>query len=157
MNFQLQFGFSDFGPVEVTDKHAHDVLTGKYGPFPLTALQSRVLGLLLSHQGAKNAIPLRDVVGKLRARYSKNYSERQVKEAVRGLTVDFRVRIAAPRTGKTGYYLVTTSAEARAAARPYIAEGIKLFQRARVLLDQHDVAELDGQIRLLLEGKKEIA
>lgn len=157
MSTPLQLDFGGFGPPVPPDQHARRVLLGAYGPFPLTELQAQILRLLLFHQGAEQAIGLRDVMGKLRAWYGTHTCERKIKEAVRSLTVDFRVRIAAPRIGKTGYYLVTSSSEARAAARPYIAEGVKLFQRARVLLDPHDVSELDGQIRLMLLGEKEAA
>jgi hypothetical protein len=61
------------------------------------------------------------------------------------LVVDFKVRIGASRSKPFGYFFVTTPQEARDAAHLYISEIRELARRVRVLLDPHDVAEMEGQ------------
>jgi hypothetical protein len=124
------------------------VLAGSAGPWPVTELQREVLRVLLFHQGALNAICLRDLMGKLDHVLTPIPTEREIKDAVRGLVVDFKVRIGASRSRPAGYFLITSSEEARDSALPYISEIRQLARRVRVLLDPHDLAELAGQLRL---------
>lgn len=145
MTAQLNLGIA---PPEPPDVHARKVLCAQAGPWPLTELQREMLRILLFHQGAHAAIPLRDLMGKLDRILTPIPTEREVKEAARGLVVDFKVRIGASRSGRVGYYLITSSEEARDSARPYISEIRQLARRVRVLLDPHDYAELAGQLRL---------
>jgi hypothetical protein len=105
------------------------------GPWPLTAECKAVLGVLIYHKGAASAIQIKEI-----SEYTK-LSDRAVKDAVRSLIVDFRVRIAGSRQEPYGYYLVMTADEARAAAAPLIHEGIELFKRAGILTDKVFISE----------------
>lgn len=147
MTDSLQLGFSSMQPAETPEAHARRVLCGQPAvcPWQPTMLQHRVLHILLIHQGAQRAICLRDLMGKLDRVITPLPTEREIKDAVRGLVVDFKVRIGASRSQPYGYYLITSTTEARDSARPYIQEIRELAARVRVLLDPHDMAELAGQ------------
>jgi hypothetical protein len=137
------------------DAHARAVWRGEYTPgWELTGLQRVVLGRLLNRLGAHNAMPLRELL------LITGSDAREIKDAIRSLVVDFKVRVGASRGDTPGYYLITSSDEARTTVQPYISEIRQLVRRIRVLLDPHDMAELAGQ--LLLEdhpdsGPKEAA
>jgi ERCC4-type nuclease len=100
------------------------------------------LGLLIYHKGAAAAIQIKEI-----SEYTK-LSDRAVKDAVRSLIVDFKVRIAGSRQEPYGYYLVMTAEEARAAASPLVHEALDLLQRAEVLTDEHFITEQNGQMRI---------
>jgi hypothetical protein len=143
-------------PTESPVSHASRVLCGQPAvcPWPPTQLQREALRILLFHQGAQRPISLRDLMGKLDRVTSELPTERETKDAIRGLVVDFKVRIGASRSRPFGYYLITTTQEARDSARPYINEIRELAARVRVLLDPHDLAELAGQQWLELLTKE---
>jgi hypothetical protein len=144
----LQLGLTGIAPIEPPDAHARKVMTGEFGPWPITDLQREFLRVLVFHQGAQRAIQLRDLMAKLQSKVRPIPTEREIKDAARSLVVDFKVRIGASRQRPAGYYLITNSQEARDAAQAYIAEIKHLAQRVRVLLDPHELAELAGQLRL---------
>ena len=137
------------------DAHARAVWRGEYTPgWELTGLQKVILGRLLSRLGAHNAIPLRSLL------QITGSDAREIKDAIRSLVVDFKVRVGASRGDPPGYYLITSAEEARATSQPYISEIRQLVRRIRVLLDPHDMAELVGQLLLEEEpdsGPKEAA
>jgi hypothetical protein len=145
-----QLGFAgmqgDSGDAE--DAHARRVLYSGAGPWPLADLQREVLRAMLFHPGAARAIPLRDPLAKVARSLKDAPAERDVKDAVRSLVVDFKVRIGSSRSQPWGYYLITSVEEARDAAHPFIEEIKKLAQRVRVLLDPHDLAEFENQLSL---------
>ncbi len=160
MTSSLQLGFTGM-TAESPEAHARRVLCGQPEacPWPPTEIQRELLRILLFHLGAQRAVSLRDLVGKL---HHANYplpDEREIKDAIRGLVVDFKVRVGASRSKPFGYFLITTTQEARDTARPYINEIRELAARVRVLLDPHDLAELAGQqwLELLMAGPKEVA
>jgi hypothetical protein len=135
-------------PADTPEQHARRVLCGQAAvcPWPVTELQRQLLRILLFHPGAHKAIPLRDLMGKLDRAMNKTLpTEREIKDAIRGLVVDFKVRIGASRSQPFGYFLITTAKEALDTARPYISEIRELAARVRVLVDPHDLAELAGQ------------
>ncbi|HKV94925.1 MAG TPA: hypothetical protein VJW20_20435 [Candidatus Angelobacter sp.] len=144
MTESVQLSFSGMTAESDPSIYARNVMLGRCGPWPPTRLQCELIKQLLLHQGAQNAISLRDLMGKLQ-RVNPAPNERQIKEAVHSLVVDFKVRIGASRSEPAGYFLITSIDEARKAARPYIAEIRELAKRVRVLLDPHDLAELAGQ------------
>jgi hypothetical protein len=117
-------------------------------PLPLTEDQRRLLAVLRVHCGRRSAIPLATICERTKL------GEREVKNLMRSLVVDFKVRIGAARTQPYGYYLVTTAEEAREAAQVYESEIIELAKRVRVLRGKHFVAELLGQLRLENEQEK---
>jgi hypothetical protein len=124
-------------------EHALLVLADQTGgPWPITPELKKVLGLLIYHKGAAAAIQIKEI-----SAYTK-LSDRAVKDAVRSLIVDFKVRIAGSRQEPYGYYLVMTAEEARAAASPLVHEALNLLQRAEVLTDEHFITEQNGQMRI---------
>ncbi len=136
------------------DAHAQEVLRNHYTPangWELTGLQRTILQRLVHRLGQSQAMPLKDL------QLITGESDRNIKEAIRGLVVDFRVRIGASRGEVNGYYLITSREEALATAQPYISEVRQLVRRIRVLLDPHDLAELAGQLRLDADEPKEAA
>ena len=147
MTDSLQLGFAGMTavPQERPDAHPRRVLCGSCGPWPPTDLQREMLRILLFHQGAQSPILLRDLMGKLQRVITPLPTEREIKDAARGLIVDFKVRIGASRSKPYGYFLITTPQEARDAAALYIGEIRELARRVRVLLEPHDLAELAGQ------------
>jgi hypothetical protein len=140
-----QLGFSGMGLEPTPDTHVRDVLLGRSGPWKPTELQRQLLHILLYHLGAQQAIPLHALMVKLDRVLKPAPSEREIKDAMRSLVVDFRVRIGASRSKPNGYFLITTTEEARDAAHLYISEIIHLAQRVRVLLDPHHLGDLAGQ------------
>jgi hypothetical protein len=139
-----QLGFAGMGLEPTPDAHARNVMLGS-GPWPATDLQRELLHILLYHQGAQRAISLHDLMVKLERIVKNTPTEREIKEAVRSLVVDFKVRIGSSRSKPFGYFFVTTPQEARDAAHLYISEIRELARRVRVLLDPHDLGELEGQ------------
>ena len=145
MNDHLQLGFAGMGLEPTPDAHVRNVMLGRSGPWQPTTLQRELLRILLFHQGAQSAVPLHVLMVKLDSVCKPTPTERQIKDAARSLVVDFKVRIGASRGKPVGYFLVTTAEEARDAASPYISEIRQLARRVRVLLDPHDLGELQGQ------------
>jgi hypothetical protein len=139
-----QLGFAGMGLEPTPEAHVRNVMLGS-GPWPATNLQRELLRILLYHLGAQRAISLHALMVKLEPRFHPTPTEREIKDAIRSLVVDFKVRIGASRGKPVGYFLVTTPEEARDAASPYISEMHQLARRVRVLLDPHDLGELAGQ------------
>jgi hypothetical protein len=154
MSSDLQLGFAGMGLDPDPKVHVRNVILGRSGPWPATELQRRVLHVLLFHLGTQQAISLRDLMVKLAARMAKpTPTERETKDAIRSLVVDFKVRIGASRSKPSGYFLITTAEEAHEVAHLYISEIRELARRVRVLLNSHDLGELSGQrwLQFLLE------
>lgn len=139
-----QLGFAGMGLEPTPEAHARNVMLGS-GPWPATDLQRELLRILLYHSGAQRAIPLHALMVKLDRVIKPTPTEREIKDAIRSLVVDFKVRIGASRSRPFGYFFVTTPQEARDAANLYISEIRELARRVRVLLDPHDLSELEGQ------------
>jgi hypothetical protein len=109
-------------------------------------MQRHLLRVLIFHIGLHWAVPVRSLMITLRNAMKRNPTEREIKDAVRSLVVDFKLRIGASRSDPPGYYLISNADEAKAAAQPYISEIRNLVRRVRVLLDPHQLAELAGQL-----------
>lgn len=120
------------------------------GPVPIRATkeQRMLLQVLRYHFGRPNAIPLAEICARTKL------GEREVKNLMRSLVVDFKVRIGAARTQPFGYYLVTNADEAKEAAQVYESEIVELARRVRVLRGAHFTAELLGQLRMQMEQEK---
>jgi hypothetical protein len=144
MTEDSQLGFAGMGLEPTPEAHARNVMLG-CGPWQATDLQRELLRILLYHSGAQRAISLRDLIVKLNRLITPIPTEREIKDAIRSLVVDFKVRIGASRSKPFGYFFVTTPQEARDAAHLYISEIRELARRVRVLLDPHDLGELAGQ------------
>jgi hypothetical protein len=139
-----QLGFAGMGLEPTPEAHARNVMLGS-GPWPATDLQRELLRILLYHSGAQRAISLDALMVKLERFFVPVPTEREIKNAIRSLVVDFKVRIGASRSKPFGYFFITTPQEARDAAHLYISEIRELARRVRVLLDPHDLGELEGQ------------
>lgn len=135
-------------PQREAEQQIHDVLYGNAAPWPLTVDQRQLLTAMRFHIGRQRAIPLHQLCGNLKL------GEREAKNLMRSLVVDFKVRIGAARTQPYGYYLITTAEEAHEAAAVYWSEAFELIRRARVLEDKHKVLEMLGQIRAEFEQEK---
>jgi hypothetical protein len=147
-----QLGFAGMGLDPTPEAHARNVMLGA-GPWPATDLQRELLRILLYHSGAQRAISLHALMVKLGRVLKPIPTEREIKDAIRSLVVDFKVRIGASRSKPFGYFFITSVEEALGTARSYISEIRELALRVRVLLDPHDLRELAGQrwIKALLE------
>jgi hypothetical protein len=144
MTDDTQLGFAGMGLEPTPEAHVRSVMLGS-GPWPATNLQRELLRILLYHQGAQRAITLHALMVKLDRVVNPIPAEREIKDAFRSLVVDFKVRVGSSRSKPWGYFLITTPAEARETAHPLISEIRELAKRIRVLLDPHDLGELDGQ------------
>lgn len=146
MTDQLQFeAFADH-EAELLQQIGN-LLLGK-GPWPLTRDQKNLLYAMKFHCGRAKAVQLARLCELTRLK------EREVKNLMRSLVVDFKVRIGAARTEPYGYYLITTAEEAKEAAQVYESEIIELAKRVRVLRGREFVAELLGQIRMQMDEEK---
>jgi hypothetical protein len=124
MSEQQQLAMNLLPPMSNAE-HALALHAGEVGgPWPLTGRDPKVLGVLIYHKGAASAIQIKEI-----SAYTK-LSDRAVKDAVRSLIVDFKVRIAGSRQEPYGYYLVMTADEAAPRAAPLIHE-IELVQARR--------------------------
>ncbi|SRR5579884_59115 len=149
MSENPQLGFPQLTDVESESlKQINDLLYGKAAPFPLTNDQRRLLIALRFHYGRERAIELKELCELVKL------DERKVKDLMRSLVVDFKVRIGAARTRPFGYYLITTAEEAKEAAGIYWSEVRELIKRAKVLEDRHFVLERLGQLRTEIEEEK---
>ena len=71
------------------DAHARAVMLGS-GPWPATDLQRELLRILLYHSGAQRAISLHALMVKLDRVVKPIPTEREIKDAIRSLVVDFK-------------------------------------------------------------------
>jgi hypothetical protein len=144
-----QLGFPELANYESEIRQQiNDLLYFGKAPFPLTKDQRNLLTVMRFHFGRQSAIPLNELCVRT------GLQEREAKNLMRSLVVDYGVRIGAARQQPYGYYLVTTAEEAKEAAQVYESEIRELARRVRVLRGTHFVAELLGQIRLQMEEEK---
>ncbi len=124
------------------DRQIMDVLTGRYTYAP-SENQRALLHLLRMRRGLSRAISIGEIGERLKL------SPRTVKEEIADLTIRFRLPIGSSRdSSQPGYYLAITKSERLASATPHINQALKHLARANVLLDQHEMAELMGQLNL---------
>ncbi|ABF42383.1 hypothetical protein Acid345_3382 [Candidatus Koribacter versatilis Ellin345] len=126
------------------ERRIHEVLTGNK-PWPLPNEARAVLRILRDHKGARNAISIAALTEKT------GLDAREVKEQVRSLVVDFKLKICGSRVQPYGYYVATSSEEIEAGIRPLYGEGVSLFRRVRALGGDQAVKEMEGQIRAALD------
>jgi hypothetical protein len=144
----LQLGFPELADFRrEAEKQIVDLLFGR-SPWPVTEQQKQLLQVLRSHCGRESAVPLADICARTKL------GEREVKDLMRSLVVDFKLRIGAARSKPSGYYLVTTAEEAKDAAQVYESEIKELAKRVRVLRGPHFVCELLGQLRIQMDEEK---
>lgn len=124
------------------EQYVLQVLFNGAGPWPLNDEQRKVLSTLRFHVGEAAAIKGSELCRR------HDLSERQLKDVMRSLVVDFKIRIGASRQQPYGYYLVKTAEDAEHAAAPYEKEIRELARRVRVLRGQQFLAELCGQLAL---------
>ena len=130
--------------------HAYAVLRGEGAPDRLlpTVRQQALLRIVAGRLGRAHAISVADLAAKLKVQ------PREVKGDVNELRRIFRVRIGSSRDGESGgYYLITNKQEALDTARPFVSQALSELAIARAILEPHELAELEGQLRLAGEAK----
>jgi hypothetical protein len=76
-----------------------------------------------------------------------DYSDREIKAAVKSLVEDFEIPIGSSRSKPAGYYLIVTPEDAEAAVKPLLAEIRSLAHRCRILSPKSQyVRHLLGQL-----------
>jgi hypothetical protein len=144
----LQFEPNEDHAAEV-DALVEATLAGTRGPgWPLAIEAEKLLRALRSAHGARLARPIRELAPLL------NLTEREVKQAVRTLVVEFRLPIVGSRVEPHGYYLAVTTAERMQAARTLKHEVRALCLRIRALESQQEMLEYLGQLRAELNGNE---
>ncbi|HEY4358239.1 MAG TPA: hypothetical protein VGN16_21010 [Acidobacteriaceae bacterium] len=124
--------------------HAYEVLKGNTpdGLLPTTRQQA-ILRIIADKRGLKNAILVGRLAELLKA------TPRQIKDDIRDLRLLFKVRIGSSRDAiDGGVYLITTKEEALDTARPFLRQASAELAVARAILEPHELAELEGQLRL---------
>jgi hypothetical protein len=119
------------------------VLRGERGPgWPLSPEAAKVLRELRNARGAGQARPISELSPLV------NLSERDIKEAVRILVVDFCLPVVGSRVKPYGYYLAVTTQERLDAARTLKHEIRALAARVRALEGKQSLREFLGQMQL---------
>jgi hypothetical protein len=142
----LQFGGGG-DRVRDVDGEVMQVLMGK-GPWPLTDEQRHVLERLRWAKGAANAISIRELSERTKL------GEREIKDAVRSLVIDFDLAIGGRRQEPYGYFLILTAEELEDSLRPLGHEIRALLLRYKKLGNKHRLLQLLGQIKAELENDK---
>jgi hypothetical protein len=129
--------------------HAERVLRGDTGcALKPTDRQMRLLRLVLARRGMAQAISISELAEKLRT------SAREVKGDVRDLRLLFGCRIGSSRDQRAGgYYLITSTKELHATATPLLHQLRSEAAVIRKMCEPHELAELEGQLRLDVEVK----
>ncbi len=126
--------------------HAYAVLRGEgSGAAHLlpTVRQQALLRIVVDRLGRTRAITVGELAERLKV------TPRDVKADVQELRRRFRVRIGSSRDGEAGgYYMITTKQEALDTARPFVSQALAELEIARAILEPHEMAELEGQLRL---------
>jgi hypothetical protein len=135
--------------VAANERRIHEVLTGG-GPWQLTERQRKVLECLRGRQGRRFAMPISDLVEKLKT------DPRTVKADVRELVVTFHLPIVASRDADDGGYFFAVTAEERiSGTADYLKEAVKLIRRAAIIRTETDMQTLLGQVALDLRENEE--
>jgi hypothetical protein len=122
------------------ERRIHDALTGR-GPWELTDRQRKLLECLRGRQGRRLAMPISDLVDKVKT------DPRAIKADVRELVMSFRLPIVASRDADDGGYFFAVTAEERISGTgDYVKEIVALAERVRIIRNLHDLKALFGQI-----------
>lgn len=118
------------------------LLRGGCVPEP-TARQRALLRTVVERRGKARAISVNTLARTL------GVSPREIKADVRDLRLLFAVRIGSSRDSEGGgVYLITNKQELFDTVRPFIRQAQAEFAIAKALCNVHELAELEGQMRL---------
>jgi hypothetical protein len=122
------------------ERRIHDALIGR-GPWEPTERQRKLLESLRGRQGRRLAMPISDLVEKVKT------DARAIKADVRELVMSFGLPIVASRDGDNGGYFFAVTAEERiSGTADYLKEIVALAERVRIIRNLHDLKTLFGQI-----------
>ena len=104
-----------------------------------------------SYRGRENAIPA-GVLAK-----SVGISPRQLRRIIHKLAVEYGFPVATlyRRNGRKehGHFIPRNEAEAMESFRPMLAHGVSIITHALRLVNSPRLAEISGQLRMIMEGK----
>jgi len=123
-------------------ERAYAVLRHEVMP-PATARQIALLRVVVDRRGASRAIGVAKLASML------DCSDREVRRDVHELREIYGVRIGSSRDqDEGGHYLITTKEELYATVTPYLRQAATEMRLVRAMCDPHELAELEGQLRL---------
>jgi hypothetical protein len=126
-----------------TIAHVLNVMHNGYRGAMLTDRQRVLLRLLADRKGIARAIQIGELAERLKT------TPREIKATVRDLRLLFRVRVGSSRNGESGgFYLIATKRELFDTVRPFIRQAQSEFEIPKALCEPHELAELEGQLRL---------
>ncbi len=109
----------------------------------LSARQIALLRIIADRRGAARAVSVADLARQF------NTTPREIKGDVRDLRMDFGLRIGSSRDQEAGgYYLITSKAELLATVTPMLHQLRSEAALIRAMCEPHELAELEGQLRL---------
>ena len=112
----------------------------------LDSAETAVLRAIRFHRGAANPIGIRELVTRLKI------SEREVKQIVRTLRVDFRLPIGSSKSATNGgYFIIASIADQETAIQGPLAQIRAEAEILKVLTSPARTRELLGQIQLEVE------
>jgi len=133
-------------PAAEADRQIGEVLAGGgLYPWPLPEEARKILEELRWHKGSYNPVTIASLSQRL------GFSDREIKEHVRSLIVDFGIRIVGARGKHAGYYIAISAADVEAACRTLEREIVALARRVRALRGAQYLNELLGQVPLKLD------
>lgn len=116
---------------------------------PMTEDERRVAAVLEQARGRDNSIPRKRIEELL------GIDERAVKAAVEGLRKTHGWLIGALRQQGGGYFLCVDAQDMIVAMKPYFAQAVDMIRYVRSRVPESVWLELEGQLRLVLEGAAE--
>jgi hypothetical protein len=123
--------------------HAYDVLRCGYRGTQPSYRQTLLLRIVVDRVGLARAISISELAALLKT------SPREIKADVRDLRLLFRIRIGSSRDGAAGgFYMISTKQELLDTVRPFARQAQAEFAVVRALCEPHELAELEGQLRL---------
>lgn len=122
--------------------HIYTILRGTTVP-ELSARQREILRAVVERRGKARAIPVNQLARIL------GVSPREIKADVRDLRILWLARIGSSRDSEGGgIYLITNKQELFDTVRPFVKQAQAEFAIAAALCSRHELAELEGQMRL---------
>lgn len=143
MNENLQLGFDR--ALEIDRRIDELLYTQDLKPFPITKQQREILRLMKWHKGIDRSLTIAVLSGKL------SLSERKIKDAVRGLVVDFGVPIMGLRRAPYGYFVAVNFEEISEGMSTLKSEIVEIARRVRAVEGSNYLKEMLGQVAAELE------
>ena len=107
--------------------------------------------LWMGHRGKENAVPANALAAWA------NISPRQLRRIIHKLTVDYGFPIATlyRRNGRKehGHFIPRNEAEAMESYKSMLAHGVGIITRASRQIKSPRLAEISGQLRMIMEGE----